>query len=65
SKKQLQGILKMVNIEYLHLPGLGIESQNRQNLHSIEDYQKLFKQYENTVLVENKTDLEVLIKLYK
>jgi len=65
SKKQLQEILKMVNIEYLHLPGLGIESQNRQNLNTSEDYQKLFKQYEKTVLIENTTDLEVLTKLYK
>ena len=38
----------------MHIPELGIISEKRQALNTLNDYQVLFKEYEKTVLVENK-----------
>jgi uncharacterized protein (DUF488 family) len=39
-----------LGLEYLHFPQLGIEGQFRQNLHSQEDYVRLFEYYMKSVL---------------
>lgn len=64
SKKQLCGILESIGIQYIHVPGLGIESNQRQTLNTKSDYDRLFAIYENTVLKDNQADIELLIKLY-
>ena len=51
SKKTLQNALESLGIEYLHVPELGIVSASRKNLVSLKDYEKLFTEYEKTVLV--------------
>ncbi|GHV86286.1 hypothetical protein AGMMS50230_18940 [Spirochaetia bacterium] len=45
SKSNLRHYLKNINIEYIHIPELGIVSEKRQNLESDADYVHLFKNY--------------------
>jgi uncharacterized protein (DUF488 family) len=61
SKKQLQKACENLNIKYLHIPDLGIDSDKRQSLNSQSDYDRLFKEYAKTTLVVKKAVLyEVL-----
>jgi len=64
SKKQLKFIVENVGIKYVHLPKLGIVSDKRKQLNSKEDYEKLFKDYEENILPENKEALEELYKIF-
>lgn len=50
SKSQLQSYCKGLNIEYLHLPDVGIQSQYRQKLHEQSDYDVLFEFYKEDTL---------------
>lgn len=50
SKQRLKSFVEMVGINYLHLPDLGIESSLRQNLNTLEDYERLFALYEHEIL---------------
>jgi uncharacterized protein (DUF488 family) len=65
SKNQLKNILSKFQIEYVHIPELGIESDKRQQLNTQEDYNKLFTEYENNILPDKIIYIEQLIKLYK
>jgi len=60
SKSQLQKACTGVGIRYLHVPELGIESEQRQELHSQADYDRLFDRYEKTTLINNHS---VLLKI--
>lgn len=60
SKNKLKWLTKAANIEYLHLPDLGIKSQKRKSMHSPIDYHILFEEYKQTVLKNNKKDLNIL-----
>jgi len=53
SKSQLQKACEGVGIKYIHIPELGIESEQRQDLHSQKDYDVLFDRYEATTLKNN------------
>lgn len=64
SKKTLYNSLKQLNIEYVHIPELGIESNERQNLSSFMDYQKLFDHYEQDILVFQDKAILNIIELY-
>ena len=64
SKKQLKFIVENVGIKYVHLPELGIVSGKRKQLNSKEDYEILFKDYEENILPENKDTLEELYKIF-
>lgn len=57
SKKTLQLACRGADIEYVHIPNLGIVSNKRQELHSQADYDVLFREYEKTTLNENKASL--------
>ena len=57
SKKTLELACKGADIEYIHIPALGIVSNKRQNLHSQADYDSLFQEYTDTTLVKNKDSL--------
>jgi len=61
SKGFLSKRAKDLGIDYIHIPELGIESDKRQSLNSLEDYQNLFAQYENTTLKQN---IESIEKVY-
>ena len=45
SKRTLETILPKIGIQYAHIPELGIEGDSRRDLNTINDYQKLFRQY--------------------
>ncbi len=51
SKNQLKNACNKIEIEYLHIPELGISSKKRVNLDTQEDYNKLFDEYDKTILV--------------
>lgn len=63
SKAELSAILPRVGVEYLHLPELGIESEKRQNLITDQDYEALFKEYEQTTLSRSQPALDRLQQL--
>lgn len=54
SKSQLKKACEGVGIHYLHIPELGIESEQRQDLRSQKDYDLLFDRYEETTLLKQK-----------
>ena len=53
SKETLELACKGTNIEYIHIPNLGIVSEKRQELNSQADYDKLFNEYKQTTLIYN------------
>lgn len=50
SKSQLKRYCETLNIEYLHFPDVGIESEFRQELKQQADYDKLFFNYKRKTL---------------
>lgn len=65
SKSQLKNACESIGIKYLHIPNLGIASDKRQELKTMADYKKLFKEYENTTLKQNYDSIEKLYALIK
>ena len=67
SKKSLSAHCERVGIGYLHLPALGIESQQRQNLNSVDDRIHLFAAYGSRIQTqkEDLAQIENLIRLHK
>ncbi len=51
-KDALMKKLKDVSIDYLHIPELGIESEERKNLKSKADYEELFAKYRQTLSIK-------------
>lgn len=49
SKTQLKNFCASLNIEYLHIPEVGIKSEQRQELNSQTDYDTLFEIYKNQI----------------
>lgn len=62
SKAKLAHISETVGIKYIHIPDLGINSDKRTSLDTVEDYQHLFKDYAKT-LPNLKTSLEYVYSL--
>jgi uncharacterized protein YwgA len=54
SKSSLSKLLPKFDIKYIHIPELGIASENRINLETKSDYEELFKEYKKTII--NKID---------
>jgi uncharacterized protein (DUF488 family) len=66
SKSQLKKCCENLGIQYLHLPDVGIKSQQRQELNTQEDYDKLFEIYRRSSLPKTiKTQEEILGLLVK
>jgi uncharacterized protein (DUF488 family) len=63
AKRTLQNACETVNIKYLHLPELGIVSEKRKSLKSQADYDKLFIEYEKTVLPVEKRAVKFIHSL--
>ena len=65
SKKILSTLLSRLGINYAHFPELGIESMDRKNLFSQKDYDRLFVNYEKTVLMKQKQAIKQLLDTYE
>jgi len=57
SKATLKDACEKVGIKFIHIPDLGIESSERQELNELSDYKRLFNIYEATTLVDNNKSL--------
>ncbi|MBI2142111.1 DUF488 domain-containing protein [Candidatus Woesearchaeota archaeon] len=62
TKNNLSKFLDSAGIQYVHVPELGVESRDRKNLKSKEDYAKLFLRYRQT-LENRKGCLEKVVQL--
>lgn len=62
SRRSLSETLSKLGIEYSAMPELGIVSEKRQSLETQEDYDRLFDDYEKTIL---KTKPDAIDKLYE
>ena len=62
SYKTLNNLLPKIDIDYVHIPELGIESNKRQDLDSQDAYKKLFDEYEVT-LPNKKESLNKVLEL--
>lgn len=66
SKNQLKSACLSLNIEYIHLPKLGISSDKRKKLHSQCDYDLLFEEYNGELDNEEKNEsIELILELLK
>lgn len=61
SKSQLVQACAGVGIEYIHIPELGIESEDRKDLLSQKDYDILFAKYEQINLKTNESYLNLIL----
>lgn len=60
SKKTLSDTAGKLGIDYIHIPELGIDSEQRQDLNTPADYARLFDRYERNELKQNADALERL-----
>jgi len=63
SKKLLQSFCRRLDIEYIHIPEVGIDSSKRQVLDTQDDYDRLFEDYKKTTLVTSTTAQNEILKL--
>ncbi len=62
SKTLLQ---RYCNIEYVHIPQVGIDSDKRQQLVTQADYDRLFAEYRKTTLTETAESQQQIVKLLR
>lgn len=65
SRLTLADTLQRLGIAYMHMPELGIVSEKRQELHTQADYNQLFDEYEETILLHAQQSLDTLEHLLK
>ena len=65
SKRQLKGAAEALRMTYIHMPELGIESRQRQNLRSAQDYRSLFDEYAKTTLSQSESCVSRIIDLIR
>jgi hypothetical protein len=65
SKTQLKTFCASLNIEYLHIPEVGILSEQRQELKTQIDYDNLFDVYKNQNLKKTITQQQQILNLLK
>jgi uncharacterized protein (DUF488 family) len=65
SKSQLKKYCANMGIEYVHIPELGIESDQRQELNTHSDYDKLFAAYRKNNLSKTTQYQNEILKLLK
>ncbi|MBS1537154.1 MAG: DUF488 domain-containing protein [Bacteroidetes bacterium] len=65
SKSQLKMIVEGVGIRYEHFPELGIESQKRQELNSMNDYEVLFEDYRQNTLPFKKKEVNAVYEEFR
>ncbi|MDR1347480.1 MAG: DUF488 domain-containing protein [Prevotellaceae bacterium] len=65
SKSQLQRYSKSLGIRYTHFPEVGIQSEQRQELNTQADYDKLFAGYRDNNLPKTTASQEKILNLLK
>jgi hypothetical protein len=65
SKTQLKNFCASLNIEYLHIPEVGIQSDQRQELKTQMDYDNLFEVYKNQNLKKTLSQQEQILNILK
>lgn len=65
SKSQLKKYCASLGIEYVHIPEVGIQSDQRQELNTQSDYDKLFAVYRKNNLSKTTTSQNEILKLLK
>lgn len=65
SKSQLKKHCASLGIEYVHIPEVGIQSDQRQELNTQSDYDKLFAVYRKNNLSKTTTSQNEILKLLK
>lgn len=63
SKSLLKKFCESLGIQYIHIPEVGINSDQRQTLDNQEDYDLLFDNYKKTTLKETSTQQHEIISL--
>lgn len=63
SKTRFRSFLERAGVHYEHLPALGIESSQRKNLETAEDYKSLFEKYASESLPHCGKELQRLMRL--
>lgn len=64
SKTALSGICESFGIAYLHIPSLGIPGDQRRNLVTQDDFDRLFQRYDEEVLPKNQASINQLVDLF-
>ena len=65
SKSQLKRYCEGLGIQYLHFPEVGIRSEQRQELNSQKDYDRLFVKYRTSNLAETTSTQTTILSLLK
>jgi len=65
SKSQLKNMCQKMDIEFMHIPELGIESNKRQKLETSNDYERLFNEYKEETLPNRNSQLIQLKELFE
>lgn len=65
SKSQLRKYCANLGIEYVHIPEVGIQSDQRQELNTQSDYDKLFSVYRKNNLSKTTSSQNEILKLLK
>lgn len=65
SKSLLKKFCESVGIEYVHMPEVGIDSDQRQELNTQQDYDQLFRIYKKENLAETKAVQNKILNLLK
>ena len=63
SKTTLKRCCENLDIQYIHIPEVGIMSNQRQSLETQSDYDKLFEKYRMTTLRETTSNQSEILKL--
>lgn len=63
NKNQLNSTLKKFDIQYVHFPELGIESESRKKLSTDVDYRQLFNKYEADIISGNPPQIDLLLDI--
>jgi uncharacterized protein (DUF488 family) len=65
SKSQLSNACNGVGIKFIHIPAVGINADKRRELNTQADYDRLFDEYKQTVLVEATEEQNEILDLLK
>jgi len=65
TKTKLANYLKNAKIEYLHIPELGINGEQRKHLETDADYTELFKFYSKDILPKQSDKVKMILELGK